>query len=42
LLHLGRRTASLAVRITDGHERLVAHGTAVLLLLGTAGGDMVK
>ena len=33
LLHLGRRTASLTVRITDGQERLVAHGTATLLLL---------
>jgi acyl-CoA thioesterase len=42
LLHLGRRTASLAVRITDRDERLVAHGTAVLLLLGTAAGDVVK
>lgn len=42
LLHLGRRTASLSVRITDRDERLVAHGTAVLLLLGTAAGDMVK
>ena len=36
LLHLGRRTASLAVRITDARERLVAHGTATLLLLATA------
>jgi acyl-CoA thioesterase len=42
LLHLGRRTASLAVRITDSHEHLVAHGTAVLLLLGSAGGDVVE
>ena len=33
LLHLGRRTASLAVRITDQQQRLVAHGTATLLLL---------
>ena len=33
LLHQGRRTASLAVRITDQQQRLVAHGTATLLLL---------
>jgi len=33
LLHLGRRTASLAVRVTDRQDRLVAHGTASLLLL---------
>jgi acyl-CoA thioesterase len=33
LLHLGRRTASLAVRVTDQHDRLVAHGTVALLLL---------
>lgn len=42
LLHMGRRTASLSVRITDSHERLVAHGTAALLLLGTSAGDVVK
>lgn len=33
LLHLGRRTASLSVRIEDQAGRLVAHGTATLLLL---------
>ena len=33
LLHQGRRTASLAVRITDQQQRLVAHGTVTLLLL---------
>jgi len=33
LLHLGRRTASLAVRITDSRQRLVAHATASLMLL---------
>ncbi len=33
LLHLGRRTASLAVKVTDRQDRLVAHGTASLLLL---------
>jgi acyl-CoA thioesterase len=36
LLHLGRRTASLAVRVTDQQGRLVAHGTATLLLLADA------
>lgn len=33
LLHMGRRTASVAVRIVDGEGRLVAHGTTTLLLL---------
>jgi acyl-CoA thioesterase len=33
LLHLGRRTASLTVRVTDGEGRLVAHGSATLLVL---------
>lgn len=33
LLHLGRRTASLATRVVDQQQRLVAHGTATLLLL---------
>lgn len=32
LLHLGRRTASLAMRVQDQDGRLVAHGTATLLL----------
>ncbi|NJC88331.1 MAG: PaaI family thioesterase [Desulfuromonas sp.] len=36
LLHLGRRTASLAVRVTDQRGRLVAHGTTTLLLLEEA------
>jgi acyl-CoA thioesterase len=36
LLHLGRRTASLAVKVTDRQNRLVAHGTATLLLLALA------
>ncbi|MCM2264994.1 MAG: PaaI family thioesterase [Desulfuromonadales bacterium] len=36
LLHLGRRTASLAVRVTDQHERLIAHGTTTLLLIDEA------
>jgi acyl-CoA thioesterase len=33
LLHLGRRTASLTLRIEDQGGRVVAHGTATLLLL---------
>ncbi len=33
LLHLGRRTASLTVRIHDQERRLVAHGTGTLLVL---------
>lgn len=36
LLHLGRRTASLAVRVTDQQERLIAHGTTTLLLIEEA------
>ena len=36
LLHLGRRTASLAVRVQDQRGRLLAHGTATLLLLDGA------
>lgn len=34
LLHKGRRTASLTVRVADQQGRLVAHGTATLMLLG--------
>jgi acyl-CoA thioesterase len=36
LVHLGHRTASLTVKITDQQERLVAHGTVTLLLLTPA------
>lgn len=36
LLHMGRRTASLTIRVIDQEERLVAHGTASLLLLESA------
>ncbi len=36
LLHLGRRTASLTVRVEDQRGALVAHGTATLLVLGGA------
>lgn len=37
LLHLGRRTASLSVRVTDGEGRLLAHGTVSLVALPGAG-----
>lgn len=33
ILHLGRRTVSLCVRVTDAGGRLVAHGTLTLLVL---------
>jgi acyl-CoA thioesterase len=33
VLHLGRRTASLAVRVEDQAAALVAHGTATLMFL---------
>lgn len=33
LLHLGRRTASLTVRVEDQHAALVAHGSATLVVL---------
>ena len=33
LLHMGRRTASLAVRVVDGEGRIVAHGSATLMVL---------
>ncbi len=33
LLHLGRRTASLTVRVVDGEGCLVAHGSANLMVL---------
>ena len=45
LVHLGRRTANLTVKILDQQERLVAHGTATLLLLTPASvspGSVVK
>lgn len=37
VLHLGRRTASLAIRITDQDGRLVAHGTTALMFLDGPG-----
>jgi acyl-CoA thioesterase len=37
LLHLGRRTASLSVRIEDQDARLVAHATATLMFLDGPG-----
>jgi acyl-CoA thioesterase len=33
VLHLGRRTASLSLRVTDQEGRLVAHGTSGLMFL---------
>lgn len=33
LLHLGRRSARLVVRIHDQKQRLVAHGSATLMIL---------
>jgi len=33
LLHLGRRTASLSVRVTKGSGELIAHGTVTLIVL---------
>jgi len=39
LLHLGRRTASLSVQVADGGGRLVAHGSATLMVLDEAPGD---
>jgi acyl-CoA thioesterase len=45
LLHFGRRTASLTVKITDQQQRLVAHGTATLLLLAptaTSPGSVIE
>jgi acyl-CoA thioesterase len=36
ILHVGRRTASLSVKVTDQADRLVAHGTASLMFLDDA------
>ena len=33
ILHLGRRTVSLVVHVTDDRERLVVHGSATLQVL---------
>jgi acyl-CoA thioesterase len=33
LVHLGRRTASLTARVSDGAGRLIAHGSATLMVL---------
>ncbi len=37
LLHMGRRTASITVRVVDGKGRLVAHGSATLMVLQDPG-----
>jgi acyl-CoA thioesterase len=36
LVHLGRRTASLTVRVTRGDGALVAHGSVSLMVVGGA------
>jgi acyl-CoA thioesterase len=36
LVHLGRRTASLTVRVTRGDGALVAHGAVSLMIVGDA------
>ncbi len=33
ILHLGRRTVSLSVRVNNGEGQLVAHGSATLMVL---------
>lgn len=33
IIHLGRRTASLGVRVTKGTGEVIAHGTATLIVL---------
>jgi acyl-CoA thioesterase len=37
VLHLGRRTASVSIRITDAGGRLIAHGTTNLMFLDGQG-----
>ncbi len=37
LVHLGRRTASLTVRVTGRDGALVAHGTVALMVLSAPG-----
>jgi acyl-CoA thioesterase len=39
VIHLGRRTVSLAVRVTLGGGELIAHGTATLLVLREPAGS---
>ncbi|MCM2358087.1 MAG: PaaI family thioesterase [Geobacteraceae bacterium] len=39
LLHLGRRSASLTVRVSDGAGRLMAHGSVTLMVLQEPGGE---
>jgi acyl-CoA thioesterase len=34
VVHLGRRTASLSIRVVNGEGALVAHGTVTLIVLG--------
>jgi len=39
LVHLGRRTASLTARVSDGAGRLIAHGSATLMVLAAPAGE---
>ena len=39
LVHLGRRTASLTARVSDGAGRLIAHGSATLMVLAPPAGE---
>lgn len=34
LLHMGRRTASVSVQVTNQEQKLVTHGTVTLMVLG--------
>jgi acyl-CoA thioesterase len=37
IVHLGKRTVSLTVKVENGHGEVVAHGTATLLVLPDPG-----
>jgi acyl-CoA thioesterase len=39
LVHLGRRTASLTARVSDAAGRLIAHGSATLMVLAAPAGE---
>lgn len=38
ILHLGRRTVSLAIKVVNGEGKLIAHGTATLQVLADSRG----
>ena len=40
LIHMGRRTASLTVRVVNDEGRLVAHGSATLMVLSEPEGKL--